>query len=82
MTRHEAADYLRVSIATLRRLPLPKTYSRKTARYLKEDLDAHLRANRVEPAKPVLEAASEPAKPADGKAVNPDGPGMRRSLGA
>lgn len=49
LTREEAASYLKVSVRTLDRLPLPRYYVGRLPRYSMCDLGAYLSGTRTEP---------------------------------
>jgi hypothetical protein len=50
LTRQEAANYLRLSIRSLDRLGLPRSYAGSKPLYDRQDLDDALKATRVIPA--------------------------------
>lgn len=48
LSRKEAAEFLRVSVRTLDRLAIPRTYVGRSPKYLRDDLMEFLLARRVE----------------------------------
>lgn len=66
LSRREAAEFLRVSLRTLDRLKIPRTYIGRSPRYLRDDLLQFLLDRRTEA------AADAPAqKPAPRLSVRP-----------
>ena len=57
LTKREAAEYLKVSVRQMGRLPLPRTFVASSPRYDRADLDEYLQQRKVVPKQQTRRAA-------------------------
>jgi hypothetical protein len=78
LTRQEAAEYLKVSLRHLHRLPIPRSFVNSSPRYSRAAIDEWLEARAVEPA--AIKAAGKPPRRAAPRLSAADWPSRLAAL--